>query len=45
MRPWLQTAVKVAILAATTCSGSKVPNYNMPVWDKRHEGKRGTRQD
>ena len=45
MRPWLETILKVVVMGATMCSGIKVPTYAMPVGNKGHQGKRGTRQD
>jgi hypothetical protein len=45
MRHWLETVLKVVVMAATMCSGIIVPKYDVPVGDEGHEGGRGIRQD
>jgi hypothetical protein len=44
MRPWLRTVLKVAIMAATMCSGIIVAKSNMPLKYEGHEGGRDVRQ-
>ena len=44
LRHSLETVLKVVVMGATMCSGLKVPSYDMPVWNKGRQGKRGTRQ-
>jgi hypothetical protein len=34
MRPWLETLLKVVVMAATMCSGIIVAKYDGPVWGK-----------
>ena len=34
IRPWLETALKVVVMAATMCSGIIVAKYDGPVWGK-----------
>jgi predicted alpha/beta-hydrolase family hydrolase len=44
MRTWLETALKIAVMGATMCSGIIVVKYNVPFGDERHEEERGSRQ-
>jgi len=45
MRPWLRAVLKVAIMAATMCSGIIVAKYDVTVGDEGHEGGRDIRQN
>ena len=45
IRPWLETVLKVVVMAATMCSGIVVAKYDRPVRDEGHDGGRGMRQD
>jgi hypothetical protein len=45
MRPWLETVLKVVVMAAAMCGGIIVAKYDGPAGDEGHEGGRGIRQD
>jgi hypothetical protein len=42
-RTWLETILKIVVMATTMCSGIMVPKYDWPVREGRYDG--GREQD